>query len=96
MIRFLAMAAGVGLALGAATLAYAADDAAPHRSLSLLYASAAQWQDVDRPTRIALAREFMRIYCGDPAMQPEQLVDCVDDHPGEVFATALACSVRSR
>jgi hypothetical protein len=96
MKRFFTLAAVAGLALLATTLICVADDGEPHQALTLLYASAAQWQHADRPTRIAFAREFMRIYCGDPAMLPEQLVDCMDDHPREVFATALACSVRSR
>jgi hypothetical protein len=65
-------------------------------ALSLLYASAAQWHDAHQPMRIALACEFMRIYCGDPAIAPEELVTCISAHPGEVFTAALACSVRSR
>jgi hypothetical protein len=65
-------------------------------SYSLLYSTAAEWKRSDRATKIALAGDFMRIYCGDIRMSLDRLVDCLDGsaEAGPTFPQAMACSSR--
>jgi hypothetical protein len=60
---------------------------------SLLYFDQGRWQQADRTQKIALATDFMRIFCGDPAMPPSVLVSCLDDagDSGSMFERALWC-----
>jgi hypothetical protein len=60
---------------------------------TLLYLDQTHWQQADRTQKIALATDFMRIFCGDPAMPPSVLVRCLDDigDSGSMFERALSC-----
>jgi hypothetical protein len=47
----------------------------------------------DSPRRIALAADFMRIFCTDQTMAPASLADCLDKDAtnGQLFERAIAC-----
>jgi hypothetical protein len=75
-----------------------ADESAAERTSdvppgTLLYLDQARWQQADRTQKIALATDFMRIFCGDPAMPPSVLVTCLDEarDSGSMFERALSC-----
>ena len=92
----LAAAAGVLLtvlvtqpaARGATVSPSAADDGA-----SLLYLQASDWEKQPAPRKIALAADFMRIFCTDQTMSPVSLADCLDRDraDGALFERAMAC-----
>lgn len=73
------------------------EPAAPSASAApagtLLYLDQSRWQQADRAEKIALAADFMRIFCGNPAMPPLTLVDCLDraEQSGPMFGRALIC-----
>jgi hypothetical protein len=60
---------------------------------ALLYLDQTRWQQADGTQKIALATDFMRIFCGDPAMPPSVLVSCLDEarDSGPMFERALSC-----
>ena len=60
---------------------------------TLLYMGRSDWQQVDRAEKTALATDFMRVFCGNPAMPPLDLVTCLDEvgDSGPLFAHALSC-----
>jgi hypothetical protein len=60
---------------------------------TLLYLDQPGWQQAGRETKAALAADFMRVFCGNPAMPPADLIDCLDhaDGGGPIFERALAC-----
>jgi hypothetical protein len=60
---------------------------------TLLYLDRAQWRQSDTAEKVALAEDFMRIFCGNPAMPPSILVGCLDDaeDAGSMFEHALSC-----
>jgi hypothetical protein len=60
---------------------------------ALLYLDPSGWRQADRAQKTALAADFMRIYCGNPAMPPQDLVACLDQvsDSGSLFAHALSC-----
>jgi hypothetical protein len=60
---------------------------------TLLYLDQSDWRQADRARKLALAADFMRIYCGNPAMPATDLVACLDagGESGPVFAHALSC-----
>ena len=60
---------------------------------ALLYLDQSRWQLAETTQKIALATDFMRIFCGDPAMPPSVLVDCLDQatDSGSMFERALSC-----
>lgn len=60
---------------------------------ALLYMERPDWRAADPAQKAALAVDFMRIYCGDPAMPAADLVACLDQvgDPGSMFARALSC-----
>jgi hypothetical protein len=68
-----------------------ADHATP--PATLLYLDQQGWQQAARETKSALAADFMRVFCGNPAMPPADLVDCLDrsGDAGPVFTRAMAC-----
>ena len=51
------------------------------------------WEQASREAKIALAADFMRVFCGNPAMPPTDLVGCLDrpSDAGQLFARAMAC-----
>ena len=59
----------------------------------LLYMERSNWLKADRAQKTALAADFMRIFCGNPAMPPSDLVVCLDEvsDSGPLFSQALAC-----
>ncbi len=70
-----------------ATAESGADDA------SLLYLSSSDWERQSAPRKVALAADFMRIFCTDQRMSAASLVDCLDhDTTDDVpFERAIAC-----
>jgi hypothetical protein len=60
---------------------------------ALLYLDQPRWQQAEGAQKIALATDFMRIFCGDPAMSPSVLVVCLDQvtGSGSMFERALSC-----
>jgi hypothetical protein len=60
---------------------------------TLLYLDQSRWRQADRAQKIALATDFMRIFCGNPAMPPSDLVGCLDhiEGTGSMFERALSC-----
>jgi hypothetical protein len=73
------------------------EHAAPSISVApagtLLYLDQSHWRQADRAEKIALATDFMRIFCGNPAMPPSNLVGCLDhaEGTGSMFERALIC-----
>ena len=59
----------------------------------LLYLDRSHWRETDRERKVALAIDFMRIFCGNPAMPPSNLVSCLDEagDSGSIFERALSC-----
>ncbi|MCC8962154.1 hypothetical protein H8A95_07440 [Bradyrhizobium sp. Pear76] len=72
-------------ALGAAV--ESADDA------SLLYLSSSDWDRQTTPRKVALAADFMRIFCTVQTMSAASLADCLDRNAvdGAPFERAMAC-----
>ncbi|HEX7924642.1 MAG TPA: hypothetical protein VF583_27025 [Bradyrhizobium sp.] len=64
-----------------------ADDA------SLLYLSSNDWQRQSAPHKVALAADFLRIFCTDQRMSAASLADCLDRDKadGALFERAIAC-----
>lgn len=64
-----------------------ADDA------SLLYLSSSDWERQSAPHKVALAADFMRIFCTDQRMSASSLADCLDRDKadGAPFERAIAC-----
>ena len=91
------------LALAAVVVAASAAAASPAdqgtRAMSpvsagtLLYLDKPGWSQADGPRKVAIAADFMRVFCGDPNMPPIDLVDCLDRSEGSepLFARALSC-----
>jgi hypothetical protein len=81
--------AGDGVALNAPSTAPAG---------ALLYLDRSRWRQADRAEKIALAADFMRIFCGNPAMPPSILVGCLDsaEDSGSMFERALICVATDR
>jgi hypothetical protein len=71
----------------------AADPASDPPAGALLYLDQAGWREAAPERKIALAADFMRIYCGNPAMPASSLVVCLDRSAdsGPLFAQALSC-----
>ncbi|MFB9269196.1 hypothetical protein ACFFWD_39820 [Bradyrhizobium erythrophlei] len=61
---------------------------------SLLYLSPADWEQQPPPRKVALAADFMRIFCTDQTMSPATLADCLDKDKanGALFERAIACA----
>ncbi|UGY13348.1 hypothetical protein [Bradyrhizobium septentrionale] len=82
----LALLAAQPAARGAA--AESSDDDA-----SLLYLSSSDWEQQSAPRKVALAADFMRIFCTDQSMSAASLADCLDRNAadGAMFERAMAC-----
>lgn len=61
---------------------------------SLLYLSPHDWERQPATRKIALAADFMRIFCADQTMSPASLADCIDrdNANGALFERAIACA----
>ena len=68
-----------------------ADHTAP--AATLLYLDRPGWMQASSEAKAALAADFMRVFCGNPAMPVVDLVGCLDqtDNIGPIFEHALAC-----
>jgi len=105
MRRALAIFA-VGVAVASVSDQLLAGDSIEHAAPSvsvapagtLLYLDQSQWRQADRAEKIALAADFMRIFCGNPAMPPSILVGCLDsaEESGSMFEHALICVATDR
>lgn len=60
---------------------------------TLLYLDQQGWEQAGGATKITLATDFMRVFCGNPAMPAASLVECLDrsGDAGSIFARAMAC-----
>jgi hypothetical protein len=60
---------------------------------TLLYLDQSHWRQADTTQKLALATDFMRIFCGNSAMPPSILVGCLDgaEDSGSMFERALIC-----
>lgn len=60
---------------------------------SLLYLSSSDWERQPTPRKVALAADFMRIFCTDQNMSAASLADCLDrdNADGALFERAIAC-----
>jgi hypothetical protein len=60
---------------------------------ALMYLDQTGWGRASGEEKTALAADFMRVFCGNPAMPPADLVDCLDrsGDAGSIFARAMAC-----
>jgi hypothetical protein len=73
------------------------EPAAPSASTTpagtLLYLDQSRWRQADSAQKLALAADFMRIFCGNPAMPASILVGCLDnvEETGSIFERALSC-----
>jgi hypothetical protein len=65
---------------------------------TLLYLDRSGWERAGRDEKFALAADFMRVFCGNPAMPAANLVGCLDrsEGAGEMFERALACIATDR
>lgn len=82
---------GVLLSLQAAGSVAASSETAAETSL--LYLGADDWRKQTPLRKVALAADFMRIFCADPTMSPASLADCLDrDKTGALFERAIACA----
>ena len=61
---------------------------------SLLYLSPHDWEKQPATRKIALAADFMRIFCTDQNMSPASLAACLDRDRanGVLFERAIACA----
>jgi hypothetical protein len=60
---------------------------------SLIYLDSDEWAKQSPARKIALAADFMRIFCADQAMPPATLADCLDHDGanGPLLERAIAC-----
>ncbi|GKQ49749.1 hypothetical protein [Bradyrhizobium sp. Ce-3] len=79
------------LATAPAALCAAAESRAD--DASLLYLSSSDWERQSAPRKVALAADFMRIFCTVQTMSAASLADCLDrdQADGAVFERAMAC-----
>ena len=69
------------------------DGAQTAPTASLLYLDQQGWTQASSEAKAALAADFMRVFCGNPAMPAADLVGCLDrgEPAGSMFARAMAC-----
>jgi hypothetical protein len=68
-----------------------ADHATP--PATLLYLDQQGWEQASGEAKAELAADFMRVFCGNPAMPAATLVACLDhgEGGGSMFERALTC-----
>jgi hypothetical protein len=61
---------------------------------SIPYLDAADWRQASAGQKIALAADFMRVFCARPRMPPDALAACLDATAvaGPVFPRAMDCA----
>lgn len=91
--RMRAVAGAVLALLAAQPAAHGAAAEGGADDASLLYLSSSDWQRQPAPRKVALAADFMRIFCTDQRMSAASLADCLDDNTadGAPFERAIAC-----
>ena len=79
------------LATGPAARGAAAESIAD--DASLLYLSTSDWERQPAPRKVALAADFMRIFCTDQTMSAISLAECLDRDKadGALFERAMVC-----
>jgi hypothetical protein len=87
-IEIISVIAVLAMAPGTSALA---DHTTP--AAALLYLDRQGWTQASGEVKTALAVDFMRVFCGNPAMPAVNLVDCLDRSggAGPIFEHALAC-----
>ena len=90
-----AAAIALVLASAGARAGQATDPASDPPAGALIYLDRTGWQAAAPARKTALAVDFMRIYCGNPAMPASSLVACLDASAdsGPLFAQGLSCVV---
>ena len=65
---------------------------------TLLYLAPTEWRQADVTQKVALAVDFMRVFCGNPAMPASDLVGCLDRaaEAESMFERALSCVAAAR
>lgn len=60
---------------------------------TLLYLDRQGWEQASEEAKAELAADFMRVFCGNPAMPAATLVACLDhgEGGGSMFERALTC-----
>jgi len=60
---------------------------------TLLYLDQQGWEQTSGEAKVELAADFMRVFCGNPAMPAATLVACLDhgEGGGSMFERALTC-----
>jgi hypothetical protein len=60
---------------------------------TLLYLDRSGWEQASGEAKLALAADFMRVFCGNPAMPVADLVNCLDrsKDASSVFTRAMTC-----
>ncbi|MTV17216.1 hypothetical protein [Bradyrhizobium sp. BR2003] len=81
------------LAIGQAARSATASPESSVDDASLLYLSSSDWERQSAPRRVALAADFMRIFCTDQTMSAASLADCLDRDKadGALFERAMTC-----
>jgi hypothetical protein len=87
-IKIIAVAAAIAMAPCTCALA---DHTTP--AATLLYLDQQGWERASKEAKASLAADFMRVFCGNPAMPVADLVGCLDRTAdvGPLFARAMAC-----
>jgi hypothetical protein len=69
------------------------DGARTAPAATLLYLDQQGWEQASGEAKAELAADFMRVFCGNPAMPPANLVGCLDQSGGSgfMFERALTC-----
>lgn len=85
------ISAVAALAMAALCTRASADRTTP--AATLLYLDQQQWEQASGEAKVALAEDFMRVFCGNPAMPAADLISCLDRarDAGPVFERALVC-----
>lgn len=80
------------LAIGQAARVVPARAESGTDAASLLYLSSGDWERQSTPRKVALAADFMRIFCTDQRMSAASLADCLDrEGDGAPFERAISC-----
>jgi hypothetical protein len=69
------------------------DSARTAPAATLLYLDQQGWEQASGEAKAELAADFMRVFCGNPAMPAANLVGCLDhgEGSGSMFERALTC-----
>jgi hypothetical protein len=88
------LAFAVGLAIASVAGSCTAEStSSPVSAGTLLYLDQPKWSQADGSRKVAIAADFMRVFCGNPGMPALDLVDCLDRSADTepLFERALSC-----